>query len=58
MQRFDTVDLLRGLSVLGVVYLHITIALSYSAGMQAPPVWLRRVYGNLGGAGVALITKG
>jgi peptidoglycan/LPS O-acetylase OafA/YrhL len=53
MQRFDTIDLLRGLSVLGVVYLHITIALPRSAGIQEPPVWLQRAYGNWGGSGVA-----
>jgi peptidoglycan/LPS O-acetylase OafA/YrhL len=51
IQRFDTIDLLRGLSVLGVVYLHITIAFLHP--VQVIPVWLEIQYGNLGGAGVA-----
>jgi peptidoglycan/LPS O-acetylase OafA/YrhL len=35
------------------LYLHITIALPRSAGIQEPPVWLQRAYGNWGGTGVS-----
>jgi peptidoglycan/LPS O-acetylase OafA/YrhL len=52
IQRFDTVDLLRGLSVLGVVYLHITILLPQYIPLQTYPVWLGRQYGDFGGLGV------
>jgi peptidoglycan/LPS O-acetylase OafA/YrhL len=52
IQRFDTIDLLRGLSVLGVVYLHITILLPQYILHQTFPVWLQFQYGGLGGSGV------
>jgi len=53
IQRFDTIDLLRGLSVLGVVYLHITTALPVFIADQEFPAWLHFQYGELGGFGVS-----
>ncbi len=51
VQRFDMIDLLRGLSVLGVVYLHITNALLQYVH-QAIPFWLLPRFSDRGGAGV------
>jgi peptidoglycan/LPS O-acetylase OafA/YrhL len=45
-QRFDTIDLLRGISVLSVIYWHITIFLFYSFVPNAIPVWLQKQYGD------------
>lgn len=53
--RFDTIDLLRGLSILGVVLLHISIWLTYGSihvGESFPP-WLRYVVFSQGGNGVS-----
>ena len=54
--RFDTIDLLRGFSILGVVLLHASLFLSfsnYSVGKSLPP-WLRYVIFNSGGNGVSV----
>jgi len=53
--RFDTIDLLRGLAILGVVLLHARIFLS-SAGYEVGkglPQWLRYLVFNQGGNGVS-----
>ena len=53
--RFDTIDLLRGLAVLGVVLLHVSILFSTSkhpVGQSLPP-WLHFVVLNSGGNGVS-----
>ena len=54
--RFDTIDLLRGFSILGVVLLHASLWLSFGdvqvgAGL---PKWLRYVLFSQGGNGVSL----
>ncbi|HUZ05060.1 MAG TPA: acyltransferase, partial [Acidobacteriaceae bacterium] len=54
--RFDRIDFLRGLSILGVVLLHVRIFLGfaqYEVG-QSFPAWLRYVVFNSGGNGVSV----
>lgn len=53
--RYDTVDLLRGLSILGVVLLHTSLYLSFS-GVEAGttlPGWLQYMIFSEGGNGVS-----
>jgi peptidoglycan/LPS O-acetylase OafA/YrhL len=53
--RFDSIDLLRGLSILAVVLLHVRVYLSlygYAVGSSLP-AWLRYVVFSNGGNGVS-----
>ncbi len=53
--RFDTIDLLRGYAILGVVLLHVSNLLSYSgqAVGGSLPSWLRYLVFSQGGNGVS-----
>ena len=54
-QRYDTIDLLRGISILGVVLLHAKLWLSFSdfdLGSTLPR-WLRDLLFSSGGSGVS-----
>ena len=53
--RYDTIDLLRGLSILGVVLLHTSLYLSFSGQAVGTtlPRWLQYMIFNEGGNGVS-----
>ena len=60
VNRFDTIDLLRGISILGVVLLHASLWLSFGdvhVG-QSLPKWLRYVIFSQGGNGVSVFLDG
>ena len=54
-KRFDTIDLLRGYAILGVVLLHVSNLLSYSgqAVGGSLPGWLKYIVFSQGGNGVS-----